>query len=152
MLMRPSSARRGPFGPGLLLVSAALALPRATSAGEPPVAVGEVRGKTAAGEFSEPLRSALHAAIAGVPLERSRQHFVLSAKLLRLDAERVGNGARATASVSLTLRRAREQSLHAVLTGHATAEETDATVSETREDALCAAVNSALRRLPEAVQ
>jgi hypothetical protein len=150
MLMRPRSARRSPFGPGSLLVTL-LGLSTA-SAGEPPVAVGEVRGKTAAGEFSGPLRSALHAAIAGVPLGRPREHFVLSAQLVRLDAERVGKGARATAAVSLTLRRAREQSLHAVLNGHATAEETDATISQTREEALRAAVNSALRRLPEAVQ
>ena len=121
-------------------------------AGEPPVAVGEVQGSTPSGEFSGPLRSALRAAIASAELGRPREHFVLSATLVRLDAEQVGQGARATAAVSLVLRRAREQSLHAILNGHATAEETNGSVSETRVDALRAAVASALRRLPEAVR
>ncbi len=151
--MRPLSVRRGPLRPwSFLLAATVLGLPESTRAGEPPVAVGEVRGKTADGEFSAPLRSALQAAIARAELGRPREPFVLSATLVRLDAERVGNGARATAAVSLALRRARGQSLHAVLSGHATAEETDASVSEAREDALRAAVNSALRRLPEAVR
>ena len=151
--MRPPFVRRGFHGPWFSVVLAALAsLPRGTSAGEPPVAVGEVRGKMPSGEFSEPLRSALHAAIDRAELGRPREQFVLSATLVELSAERVGKGARASAAVSIVLRRARQQSLHAILNGHATAEETDATVSETREDALRAAVNSALRRLPEAVR
>jgi hypothetical protein len=150
--MRPA------FAPGFVksvsplnLAVLALLAATTTSAGEPPVAVGEVVGSTPAGEFTEPLRSALTHGLAGAEL-RARERFVLSATLVRLDAERVGKGARATAQVSLVLRRAREQSLHAILSGHATAEEADGSVSETREDALRAAVSSALRRLPEAVR
>lgn len=123
-----------------------------SSAAEPSVALGEVRASTPAGEFSAPMRSALAAGIANAGLLRPRERFILSATLTRLDAERVGKGARATATVSLVLRRAREQSLHAILNGHATAEETDGSVSETREDALRAAVSSALRRLPDALR
>jgi hypothetical protein len=151
--MRPPFIR-GSVKPLLACVLFPLAsLTAATSdAGEPPVAVGEVRGATPAGEFSVPLRSALTSAIARVELGQPRERFVLSATIVRLDAERVGKGARATAAVSLVLRRARQQALHAVLTGHATAEETDSSLAETREDALRAAVNSALRRLPEAVR
>lgn len=151
--MRPLSIR-GSVRPWLKLLCVALAcLPTATSsAGEPPVLVGEVSGRTPAGEFSVPLRSALNQAIARVELGQARERFVLSASIVRLEAERVGKGARATAAVSLVLRRARQQSLHAVLNGHATAEETDSSLAETREDALRAAVNSALRRLPEAVR
>jgi hypothetical protein len=151
--MRPPFARRACHGRWFSVVLSALAsLPAATSAGEPPVAVGEVHGSTPGGEFSEPLRNALHAAIARAELGRPREQFVLSATLVELEAERVGKGARASAAVSIVLRRARQQSLHAILNGHATAEEADATVNETREDALRAAVNSALRRLPEAVR
>ena len=92
------------------------------SAHESPVAVGEVRDESTSGAFSEALRSVLTDAIATAELGRPRERFVLSATLLTLDAERVGHGARATAHVSLVLRRAREQSLHAVINGRATAE------------------------------
>ncbi|HTQ05166.1 MAG TPA: hypothetical protein VMI54_14985 [Polyangiaceae bacterium] len=119
---------------------------------ESPVAVGEVRDESASGAFCEALRSVLTDAMATAELGRPRERFILSATLVRLDAERVGRGARATALVSLVLRRAREQSLHAVLNGHATAEEETGSVNETRADALRAAVTSALRRLPEAVR
>lgn len=122
------------------------------SARESPVTVGEVRDESASGAFSEALRGVLDDAMARAELGRPRERFVLSATLLRLDAEPVGKGARATALVSLALRRAREQSLHAVLNGRATAEEASGSVSETRTDALRAAVTSALRRLPEAVR
>lgn len=133
---------------GLLWLAAAAPC----GARESPVAVGEVRDESASGAFSEALRSVLRDAMATAELGRPRERFVLSATLVRLDAERVGHGARATAHVSLVLRRAREQSLHAVLTGRATAEEESGSVNETRADALRAAVTSALRRLPEAVR
>ncbi len=149
--MRPSKprarSRAGVLGALILLGAAA-----PCGAHEPPVAVGEVRDESASGAFSDALRSVLTDAMATTELGRPRERFVLSATLLRLDAERVGRGARATALVSLVLRRAREQSLHAVLNGRATAEEESGSLSETRADALRAAVTSALRRLPEAVR
>ena len=148
--MRPP-VKRPPFRAWLVVFAALVSVTPARGS-EPPVAVGEIHGATSAGEFSAPLRSALVEGVQVASLGRARERFVLSATLVRLDAERVGQGARATAAVSLVLRRAREQSLHAVLNGHATAEETNATLSETREDALRAAVRSALRGLPEAVR
>jgi hypothetical protein len=120
--------------------------------GEPVVALGEVHASTPSGEFSAPLRAALARALARAELGSAREKFVLSATLVRLDAEQVGRGARASAAVSLVLRRARQQTLHAVLSGHATAEESEASVTVTREDALRAAVESAVRRLPEALR
>lgn len=121
-------------------------------AGEPPVAVGEVSGSTPSGEFSIPLRSALDEGVKSLADAPARDRFVLSATLLRLDAEQVGRGARASAEVSLVLRRARQQTLYAVIKGHATAEAADSSLGETRDDALRAAVRSALRRLPEALR
>jgi hypothetical protein len=135
-----------------LVAFAALAAPATSGAGEPPVRVGEVRASVGSTDFSEPLRAMLRDGIARTAFGRAREAFVLSATLERLDAERVGHGARATAAVSLVVRRAREQTLCALVNGHATAEETDASVGETRDDALRAAVESALRRLPEAVR
>jgi len=123
-----------------------------TLAGEPPVAVGEVSGSTPSGEFSIPLRSALNEGVADLTVTAPRDRFVLSATLLRLDAEQLGRGARASAEVSLVLRRARQQTLYAVIKGNATAEAADSTLGETRADALRAAVRSALRRLPEALR
>jgi hypothetical protein len=141
------------FEASLVLV-ALLAVSAPSSASDPPVTLGEVHASTDAGDFSEPLRALLRDALVRTPLEPApaRAPFILSATLVRLDAERVGHGARATAAVSLVLRRAREQALYALVNGHATAEEPDATLGETRADALRAAVDSALRRLPEAVR
>lgn len=119
---------------------------------EPVVAVGEVRAGVPWAEFSAPLKTALLDGIARVELGPAREKFVLSATLESLAAERIGKGARASAVVSLVLRSARRQTLHAVLTGRATAEATDSTVAELRTDAVRAAVRSALRRLPEALR
>jgi hypothetical protein len=116
------------------------------------VSLGEISGKTAAGEFGLPLRSALREALEQASLGRPRQRFVLSASLDTLDAKRDGRRVTATAVVSMVLRREKEQTLHAVLRGSATAEESDATLDSTRETALRAAVESAMRRLPEAVE
>lgn len=151
--MRPAVTRPRFTKPRFIALLAALGCVPATSRAAPPyVAIGEVRASTPAGEFAVPLRSALASGLANAVGVPSRDRFVLSATLLELDAERVGKGARATARVSLVLRRAREHSLHAILNGRATAEQTNASLSETREDALRAAVESALRRLPEAVR
>jgi hypothetical protein len=131
---------------------AAVSAGSTASAGEPPVAVGEVSGRTPSGEFSIPLRSALDEGVASLTVSAPRDRFVLSATLLRLEAEQVGRGARASAEVSLVLRRAREQTLYAVIKAHATAEAADSSLGEMRDDALRAAVRSALRRLPEALR
>jgi hypothetical protein len=148
--------RRRPFGDfGYAALPIVFALCTASSpaaASEPPVTLGEVRANTESGDFSGPLRVLLRDALARTAFGPARAPFVLSATLVRLDAERIGRGARATAAVSLVLRRAREQSLYALVNGHATAEAPDASVGETRTDALRAAVESALRRLPEAVR
>jgi hypothetical protein len=116
-----------------------------------PVALGEIRASTASGEFTTPLRSAVREALEQANVGRARERFVLSASLDALDAKREGRHVTARAVVSMVLRRQKEQTLHAVLRGNATAEESDATLESTRETALRAAVESAMRRLPEAV-
>jgi len=147
----PSALRRVPVSLFALL-SAWSASATTAVAAEPPVAVGEVLASAPNGEFSAPLRSLLTEGVASLTLGTAREHFVLSATLLSLEAAQIGRGARASASVSLVLRRARQQTLHAVLKGQATAEAADCSVRETHEDALRAAVRSALQRLPEAMR
>jgi hypothetical protein len=134
---------------------AALAVSFATCAafaGESPVSIGEVNGRTGSGEFATPLRSALREALEQAKLGRPRERFVLSASLVALDAKKDGRSVSARAVVSLVVRREREQTLHALLRGSATAEESDSTLDSARETALRAAVESAMRRLPEAVK
>ncbi|HEX6764075.1 MAG TPA: hypothetical protein VF103_01330 [Polyangiaceae bacterium] len=122
-----------------------------SAAGESPVSLGEVSGTTPSGEFAKPLRSALMDALDSAKLGRARDRFVLSASLVTLDTKKDGRSVKATAVVSMVLRREKEQTLHAMLRGNATAEAIDTTVDSIREDALRAAVESAMRRLPEAV-
>ena len=133
-----------------LLGATALYAPPASA--EPAVAVGEVHAGLPWTEYSAPLKTALLDGIARAELGPAREKFVLSATLESLAAERVGKGTRASAVVSLVLRSARRQTLHAVLTGRATAEANDSNLNELRNDALRAAVRSALRRLPEALR
>ena len=121
-------------------------------AGESPVSLGEVTGATPSGEFSKPLRSAVRDALDSADLGRPRERFVLSVSIQTLEAKKDGRRVSASAVVSMVLRRQREQTLHAMLRGSATAEESDTTLDAAREDALRAAVESAMRRLPEALK
>ena len=144
---------RGPFRRRSALVALAVSLATSLSlAGESPVSIGEVNGKTPSGEFATPLRSALREALDQAKLGRPRERFVLSASLVALDAKKDGRSVSARAVVSVVLRREKEQTLHALLRGSATAEESDSTLDSARETALRAAVESAFRRLPEAVR
>ncbi|HVJ13784.1 MAG TPA: hypothetical protein VM686_00020 [Polyangiaceae bacterium] len=118
----------------------------------PALSIGAVNARVPAGEFAQVMKQALseELAQAELPAKRSRGAFVLDATLVKLTAEKKNDGVRATAVVSVVLRRARDSSLHAMLSGKATAEES-ASVEATRDTALRAAVRSALRGLPQAV-
>jgi hypothetical protein len=139
------------FAP-MLAAMAVIAGPTPRQANIPAVLLGEVSGKTAEGEFAVPLRSAVRDALGRAKLERPSERFVLSASLETLDTKRDGRRVTSRAVVSMALRREKEQTLHAVLRGSATAEESDATLDSARQTALHAAVESAMRRLPEAVE
>ena len=118
----------------------------------PALSIGAVNAKVPAGEFAQVMKQALseELAQAALPPKRSRSALVLDATLVKLTSEKKDDGARATAVVSVVLRRARDSTLHALLSGKATAEES-ASVETTRGTALRAAVKSALRGLPQAV-
>src|SRR6185503_6415698 len=133
-----------------LLTACALAFglaPRSAAADAPPVTIGEVSAHVPSGEFGPALRTALEdelAAHGDAKPPRAALKFVLSATLVKLSAEQKNGTVRATAVVSVVLRRARDSSLHAILSGSATAEE-DSSLESTRETALRAAVRGALR-------
>ncbi len=140
----------------LLALVASLSIassPGRAAAAEPRVTLGDVSGRTQSGEYTRSLRAALADEFSQANVSRAsgRDRFVLSVTLVKLSAEHRDGSARATAVVSMTLRRARENTLHALLSGRATAEESSANVDSVRDSALRAAVRSALRRLPDAV-
>jgi hypothetical protein len=137
-----------------LLISFSIALSSAPAgATEPRVTLGEVSGRTQGGEYTRSLRAALAEEFSptNVPRASGRDRFVLSVTLVKLSAEHKDGNARATAVVSMTLTRARGNTLYALLSGRATAEESSPNVDSVRDSALRAAVRSALRRLPDAV-
>jgi hypothetical protein len=128
-----------------------LVTPFSVGGAERAILLGEVRANASSGAFVPELRRVLDLALGRTLARAPRERYVLSATLVRLDAERSERSGRATAAVSLVLRREKGQILHAILSGRATAEESGADLDGARGTALHAAVESALRRLPEAV-
>jgi hypothetical protein len=128
-----------------------LVTPLSVGGAERAILLGEVRANASSGAFVPELRRVLDLELGRTLARAPRERYVLSATLVRLDAERSERSVRATAAVSLVLRREKGQILHAILSGRATAEESGADLDGARGTALHAAVESALRRLPEAV-
>ena len=83
---------------------------------------------------------------------RSRERFVLSAALVRLDTRSEPRRAHSTCVVSATLSHARGGALHAVLDGRARAENVPSAVHQTELAAMQAAVESVFGRMPQALK
>ena len=77
---------------------------------------------------------------------------MLSATLVRLDSVIASDSVRATCVVSVALLRDNGATLHAVIRGRATAEESKVHADAARADALRAAVHSAITRVPQALR
>lgn len=131
-----------------------------TRAASPGVSVGEVTvaldgvGSDATPELRRSLRVALTEELSELHRRGAlpSQPLVISATLTTLSSQRRERHASATAAISLALRRADDQVLFAELRGRASAEESAGTLASVRSAALRAAVQGAVRRLPEAVQ
>ena len=142
----------------VLVVSMASA-PRTLCAGTPApsVSLGEIvvpletRG---ARSLARELRTALAEELAALaPADTgSGRSVVVSATLTKLATERRGERTRATASVSLALRRADDQVLFAELRGRASVEDVSGSPATLQRAALRGAMRGALARLTEAVQ
>lgn len=145
-----------------LLLGAAVGLPTVKAASRTAkVSLGDVvvqletttpGGREA--ELTRALRAALAEELATLVAtgDTGKRPLVVSATLTKLSTERRAERARASASISLVLRRADDQVLFAELRGRASAEETSESVASVQQAALRGAVRGAVARLPEAVQ
>lgn len=142
-------------GPGTAL-AAAPSVPR----GNPPaVSVGEVvvlagPDLAATPELRRQLREALTEELTRFAERDAPEHrpLVISATLTKLSSEQRAQQTKATAAISLALRRADDQVLFAEVVGRASAEETRGDLASLRRAALRGAIRGAVARLPEAVQ
>jgi hypothetical protein len=143
----------------LLGATTTLVLP-ARAADRPSVSIGDVNvavdastSGDATPELGRALRSALSDELSRVAgLGPVKRPLIVSATLTRLSSERRDERAKASASISLALRRADDQVLFAELNGRASVEEISGNLASLRRAALQGAVRGALARLPEAVQ
>lgn len=161
--MSPPSLRRPPLTlrlAGLVLGFATSLVPAAQAAQSTPVSVGDVNVSQDAGasgdavpELGRALRLALDDELSRVsglgPLKRP---LIVSATLTRVSSERRDERTKASATISLALRRADDQVLFAELRGRASVEEASGNLASLRRAALQGAVHGALARLPEVVE
>lgn len=126
------------------------------------VALGEVDSKVRRSErwLYRALRRALKQELSRMDLPKASQdHYVLSVSLTQLYTKRLDGDERtsdseaeSTAVISAILRKAKGGALHAILKGKATAVDVRVPTREIELSALQAAVRSALRRVPEAIE
>jgi hypothetical protein len=146
------------FALGLLLVASAgprsaQAAANAVSIGDVVVALdGEVTSTTL--ELKRELRGALIDELTSLAASDSAPAYplVVSATLTKLSSEKGAQQAKASAAISLALRRADDQNLFAEVLGRASAEEARGSVASVRRAALRGAVRGAVARLPEAMR
>jgi hypothetical protein len=126
--------------------------PALAPAFEVPVFLGDVGVGKQTPAVRAQLRSLLSAELSATDFAqvKTRERFVLSATLVRLDSVVASDSVRATCVLSVALLRDHGATLHAVIRGRATAEESKA--SEAQSDALRAAVHSAITRVPQAMR
>ena len=144
----------------LLLCFATSSVPEARAAKPVAVSVGDVNVSLDAGasgdavpELGRALRSALNDELARVTgLGPVKRPLIVSATLTRVSSERREERTKASATITLALRRADDQVLFAELRGRASVEEASGNLASLRRAALQGAVHGALARLPEVVE
>ena len=118
---------------------------KAADAGSKQLSLGEI---AAAPAMTPILRTALESEMGDLDLHGTRRAAILSASLVRLDAQGHGIASSATCVVSVTLR-SRDGVLFAMLEGRAQAQGES---SHVPESALRGAVHGALMRVPDALK
>jgi len=160
MTQRVLTRRLAAMWLGLALLVLGAPRVRTAAAARPAVSVGDVAVAVdgVSADATPELRGALRRAL-GEELEElaktsmaPRHPLVVSATLTKLSSERRAERAKATAAISLALRRADDQVLFAELRGRASAEESAGNLASVRSAALRGAVRGAIGRLPEAVE
>ncbi|HMJ15066.1 MAG TPA: hypothetical protein VK524_26815 [Polyangiaceae bacterium] len=147
----PLQRRARHFRLAIALFAAASALTASAAALEPTLTLGRVSlapGYTLA--LRDALNTALRQELQEAPLAklRSREGYVLSVRLQKLDTVRKPRWTQATCAVSILLKRKSDQTLLAVVNGRAIAQDTHAAATST---ALRAAVHGAMKKVPAAV-
>ena len=161
--MTHPALRRAPLAPrlaGLALCVATSFVPAAQAAKRVAVSVGDVNvsldaGATGEGvpELGRALRAALNDELSRVTgLRPMKRALIVSATLTRLSSERRDERSKASATITLALRRADDQVLFAELRGRASVEEASGNLASLRHAALQGAVHGALQGLPEVVE
>jgi hypothetical protein len=104
-------------------------------------------------ELGRALRAALIDELSQLTsVSQVKRAVIVSATLTHLTSERRDERTKATATISLALRRADDQVLFAELRGRASVEESSDNAASLRRAAVQGAVRGALSRLPEVVQ
>ena len=119
-----------------------------------PVFLGDVGVGNHTADVRSQLRSMLNAELSKTDFAqvKTHDHYLLSATLVRLDSVVAAESVRATCVVSVAILRDNGATLHAVVRGRATAEESKAHAEAARSEALRAAVHSAITRVPQALR
>lgn len=144
---------------GLVIVASSSG-PRTAQAAAGGVSIGDVvvaldgEATSATRELTRELRGALSEELSGLAARDSSiaRALVVSATLTKLSSEKRAQQARASAVISLALRRADDQILFAEVLGRASAEEARGSLASVRRAALRAAVHGAVVRVPEAAR
>ena len=163
MSARTPSRTPLPRAAGLALCLATLllpTLPTAEAANRAAVSVGDVNVSSDASapgdgatELGRAVRLALNDELSRVTgLGPMKRPLIVSATLTRLSTERRDERNKASATISLALRRADDQVLFAELRGRASVEEASGNLASLRRAAVQGAVRGALARLPEVVE
>jgi hypothetical protein len=137
-----------------LLMLGVLLASSGAGASSPTVALGEVTSQVPRNDLPRTFRETVKSELSRVDLSEvsSKEHFVLSASLVRMNT-RAGDGeTESTAVVSATLRRERGGDLTAIIRGSARATDESGKSRVAERSAMRAAVRSALSRLPEALR
>jgi hypothetical protein len=140
---------------GIALVGATLLVGVTADAGRPPVSVGRIESRvTKRGDVKRVLESAVKSELGRMDLTgfRGRDHYVLSASLVKMDTVTESEHAETTCVVSATLTRQKGGALHAVLQGRARVTDRRDLAGASELAALRAAVRSAISRVPEAIR
>jgi hypothetical protein len=123
-------------------------------AGEVPIFLGSIGVGKAKPEVQGQMRSLLREELSSADFMqlKTRERYTLSATLLRLDSVQSSDSVRATCVVSVALLRDKGSTLYALIHGRATAEDSKTRGELAQNDALRAAVHSAMVRVPKALR
>ena len=138
---------------GMALLGATLCVAVTADAGKAPVTLGRVTTRVQKGpEVRQALESAVTQELSKVVSSvKSRERYVLSAALVKMETVTESDQAETTCVVSATLTR-EGGALHAVLQGRARATDHKRAARDAELGALRAAVRSAIGRVPEALR